>query len=256
MSTPRPFEDLVRNGRRFRRRRPIWRTTSEQRFSTVISESSRGHRLPANSVGMDVGCGSGRWAVLAAPRVGHLHLVDPSEEAISVAKANLAGIPNVSFHVTSVADLPAEDQSLDFAYAIGVLHHVPDTQRAIACIARKLKPGAPFLIYLYYAFDNRPAWYRWLWRLSNALRLVLSRVSAPVPLRGQPSDRGRRVLAARAHRSVAGCDRNVAALDPFIVLQGPFILRDANGCLRSVLHTVGKKIHQRGNKGHARGSRI
>ena len=106
------------------------------------------HSLPVNSVGMDVGCGSGRWAVLAAPRVGHLHLIDPSQEAISVAKANLTGIPNVSFHVASVADLPAQDQSLDFAYAVGVLHHVPNTQGALECIARKLKPGAPFLLSL------------------------------------------------------------------------------------------------------------
>ena len=31
---------------------------------------------------MDVGCGSGRWARFVAPRVGHLHLVDPSAEAL------------------------------------------------------------------------------------------------------------------------------------------------------------------------------
>jgi glycosyltransferase involved in cell wall biosynthesis/ubiquinone/menaquinone biosynthesis C-methylase UbiE len=131
--------------------------------------------LPANCVGADVGCGSGRWALLAAPLVGHLHLIDASEDAISVAKTNLAELGNVSFHVASVADLPLADASLDFAYAVGVLHHVPDTERAIRSIARKLKPGAPFLIYLYYALENQPAWYRGVWRLSNALRIVLSR---------------------------------------------------------------------------------
>jgi 2-polyprenyl-3-methyl-5-hydroxy-6-metoxy-1,4-benzoquinol methylase len=137
--------------------------------------------LPANSVGMDVGCGSGRWAFLAAPRVGHLHLVDASEDAILVAKANLADVPNVSFHVASVADLPVDNASLDFAYAVGVLHHVPETEQAIRCIAGKLKPGAPFLIYLYYALENRPTWYRGIWRVSNALRIVLSR--SPAALR-------------------------------------------------------------------------
>ncbi len=39
-----------------------------------------------------------------------------------------------------------------------------------------LKPGAPFLIYLYYAMENRPAWYRALWRASNLLRIVISRL--------------------------------------------------------------------------------
>src|SRR4051794_13467178 len=30
--------------------------------------------LPPNPVGIDVGCGSGRWSVMVAPKVGHLHL--------------------------------------------------------------------------------------------------------------------------------------------------------------------------------------
>jgi ubiquinone/menaquinone biosynthesis C-methylase UbiE len=169
---------------------------------------------------MDVGCGSGRSAVLAAPRVGHLHLVDPSQEAISVAKANLTGTSNVSFHVASVADLPTQDQSLDFAYAVGVLHHVPDTERAIACIARKLKPGAPFLIYLYYAFDNRPACYRWLWRLSNALRLGCRDLR---PLRYAASQ----MIAAAVYwpmrgPKIVGCGR--MSRSTFVVLQRPLLL--------------------------------
>lgn len=132
-------------------------------------------RLPANSVGVDVGCGSGRWAMLVAPRVGHLHAVDPAADALAVARSNLGGLANVTFHQASVSALPFADASLDFAYALGVLHHVPDTAQAIRDVAAKLKPGAPFLVYLYYAFDNRPAAYRALWRLSNVGRLLLSR---------------------------------------------------------------------------------
>ena len=89
---------------------------------------------------------------------------------------------NVSFHATSVAEIPLPAQSLDFAYSLGVLHHVPDTQAAIAAIAAKLKPGAPFLVYLYYALDNRPAWYRALWRISNLARLVIARLPHPLRL--------------------------------------------------------------------------
>lgn len=133
--------------------------------------------LPPGSVGIDVGCGSGRWANLVAPRVGHLHVADPSAEALNVARSNLSARKNVTFHLASVADLPVSDGSLDFAYSLGVLHHVPDTAGAIQCIARKLKTGAPFLVYLYYAFDNRAAWYRWLWRVSDFLRRGISRAS-------------------------------------------------------------------------------
>lgn len=131
--------------------------------------------LPVNSVGADIGCGSGRWAFVVASRVGHLHALDAAAEALDVAKHNLAGLPNVTFHNASVAALPFEDRSLDFAYSLGVLHHVPDPAGALRDIAAKLKPGAPFLVYLYYSLDNRPAAYRWLWRLSNTGRLILAR---------------------------------------------------------------------------------
>jgi SAM-dependent methyltransferase len=81
-----------------------------------------------------------------------------------------------------VADIPLPPQSLDFAYSLGVLHHVPDTQAAIDAVAAKLKPGAPFLVYLYYALDNRPAWYRALWRITNIARLFISRLPHPLRL--------------------------------------------------------------------------
>jgi SAM-dependent methyltransferase len=138
--------------------------------------------LPASSVGMDVGCGSGRWSAEVAPRVGHLHLLDVSPEALAVAKCNLAGVENVSFHLASVNDNPLPSHSLDFAFSLGVLHHVPDTQAAIDAVADKLKSGAPFLIYLYYAFDNRPAWFRFMWIASNFGRIALSRLPHPVRL--------------------------------------------------------------------------
>jgi ubiquinone/menaquinone biosynthesis C-methylase UbiE len=135
---------------------------------------------PGGGVGLDVGCGTGRWSMLVAPRVQHLHLLDPSAKALNIAKQNLRSANNVSYHLHSVANIPLPPESLDFAFSLGVLHHVPDTEAAIAAIADKLKPNAPFLIYLYYAFDNRPAWYRLLWRLTDLVRLVVSRLPHPM----------------------------------------------------------------------------
>jgi ubiquinone/menaquinone biosynthesis C-methylase UbiE len=132
--------------------------------------------LQLDSIGADIGCGSGRWAALAAPRVGHLNLVDPSGEALAVARQNLSNAANVSFHQASVDGLPFEEGSLDFAYSLGVLHHVPDTMEAIHSIAHVLKSDAPFLIYLYYAFDQRPWWFRAIWRTSDMLRKFVSRM--------------------------------------------------------------------------------
>lgn len=132
--------------------------------------------LPPDPVGADIGCGSGRWAEVVAPRVGHLVLIDASPEAIGVARSNLSGVQNTSFVNASVGALPIGDNSLDFAYSLGVLHHVPDTAAALKAVASKLKQGAPFLIYLYYAFDNRGMAYRALWRMSDGIRWLVSRM--------------------------------------------------------------------------------
>ena len=139
------------------------------------------HMISKNMVGADIGCGSGRWASLVAPKVGHLHLVDPSKQALEVAKNNLKELENTSFDVKSVHELPFENNSLDFAYCLGVLHHIPDTSAGIKAIADVLKPGAPFLVYLYYAFDNRPLWFRALWKTSDLIRSVTS--SLPTKLK-------------------------------------------------------------------------
>jgi ubiquinone/menaquinone biosynthesis C-methylase UbiE len=139
--------------------------------------------LPPAPQGFDLGCGSGRWAKFVAPRVGHLHCVDASDQALEVAKRNLAGFENCTFHHASVEDLPFDDGSMDFGYSLGVLHHVPDTASGIAACVAKLKPGAPFLVYLYYAFDNRPLWFRYLWRLSNIVRGGIARTPYRLKLR-------------------------------------------------------------------------
>jgi SAM-dependent methyltransferase len=136
--------------------------------------------LPDAAVGFDLGCGSGRWARLAAPRVGTLHCVDASAEALDVARATLAAQPNCEFHVASVDALPFADGSMDFGYSLGVLHHVPDTAGALRSAARALKPGAPLLVYLYYAFDNQPCWYRAVWRATDLVRRVISRAPSRV----------------------------------------------------------------------------
>lgn len=131
--------------------------------------------LPQNAVGFDLGCGSGRWAKLVAPRVGFLHLIDPSD-AIKVAKRNLEGVSNCAFHRADVDSIPLNDNSADFGYSLGVLHHIPDTEKGLRSCVAKLKPGAPFLLYLYYRFDNRPAWFRALWAVSDVGRRVVSRM--------------------------------------------------------------------------------
>lgn len=128
--------------------------------------------LPPDAEGFDMGCGSGRWARFVAPRVSRLHCIDPSK-ALDVAQRNLAEFGNVLYHLASVDAPGLPPGSQDFGYSLGVLHHVPDTAAAIQSCVSLLKPGAPLLMYLYYAFDNRPAWFKALWRVSDFARKVI-----------------------------------------------------------------------------------
>jgi ubiquinone/menaquinone biosynthesis C-methylase UbiE len=132
-------------------------------------------RLSKNSTGFDMGCGTGRWAKLMAPRVGHLHCIDPSS-ALEVAKLALSSAANVTFHQASVDERPLPPNSQDFGYSLGVLHHVPDTASALLECVAMLKPGAPFQLYLYYAFDNRSILFRLIWRCSDLIRRTVCRL--------------------------------------------------------------------------------
>ncbi len=131
--------------------------------------------IPVNAEGFDMGCGSGRWARWVAPKVGRLHCIDPSD-AIDVAQASLVDHVNLIFHRDSVDGKCLPSSSQDFGYSLGVLHHVPDTQAAIHSCVDLLKSGAPLLLYLYYAFDNRNWWFRALWRLSDMGRRLICKL--------------------------------------------------------------------------------
>lgn len=132
-------------------------------------------QLPKNSTGFDMGCGSGRWAKLLAPKVGVLHCIDPSS-ALDVARRILSDNNNCKFHSKGVDEQILPHGSQDFGVSLGVLHHVPDTAAGIKACSDMLKPGAPFLVYLYYALDNRPIWFRFIWSVSNILRYAISKL--------------------------------------------------------------------------------
>ena len=128
-----------------------------------------------NGIGVDFGCGTGRWAKFVSEKVNFLICIDASNKAIKVAKRNLWDKNNCHVIQGRIDTLPILDNSLDFAYSLGVLHHLPNTEQALKKCINKLKPGAPFLLYLYYAFDNRPYWYLLIWKCSDILRKIISK---------------------------------------------------------------------------------
>lgn len=135
------------------------------------------NKISKKSIGFDLGCGSGRWAKFVAPKVAKLYCIDPAQSALNVSKKNLAPFKNVEFRLAGVDSLDfIPDQSMDFGYSLGVLHHIPRPVEGLSACIKKLKKGAPFLVYLYYAFDNRPLWFKILWKISNFFRFFISKL--------------------------------------------------------------------------------
>lgn len=131
--------------------------------------------LHAGSAVLEVGCGSGRFLKYLSDKAGCLVGVDPSD-AVYAADALLGKQENVQLVKASANDLPFADETFDFVYSIGVLHHIPDTQKAMQACVAKVKKGGHFFTYLYYNLDNRGFLFRSLFNLSTAVRKAVSRL--------------------------------------------------------------------------------
>ena len=118
---------------------------------------------------LDIGCGTGRWTKYLSAKAGFIEAVDPSN-AIFAADKLLRGIENVRLTQASIETLPFEDETFDFAMSIGVLHHIPDTEKALKDCVKKVKKGGYFYVYLYYNLDKRGRLFTGLFKLSDALR--------------------------------------------------------------------------------------
>lgn len=153
-----------------------WHTYSEMR--PEYEEQFRRwtvHLAPEDWQGksfLDVGCGMGRnsyWPMTYGAARGVAIDVDP--RSLAAARRTLAEFPAAEVRELSVYDLRTEGE-FDIAFSIGVIHHLESPARALAAMARAVKPGGQVLIWVYGLENNR--WIVWL--LTPLRRLLFSRL--------------------------------------------------------------------------------
>ncbi|SRR6266404_3190161 len=100
---------------------------------------------------LEVGCGMGTDGAQFAQAGARYTGIDLTQAAIDLARKRfeLSGLKG-DFRVADAENLDFADDSFDRVYAHGVLHHTPDTTRAVAEIHRVLRPGGQAFVMLYH----------------------------------------------------------------------------------------------------------
>ena len=100
---------------------------------------------------LEIGCGLGTDGAQFAEAGADYTGVDLTDAAVDLARKRfeLFNLPG-TFATADAENLDFEDESFDLVYSHGVLHHTPDTQKAINEIHRVLRPGGRAIVMLYH----------------------------------------------------------------------------------------------------------
>jgi SAM-dependent methyltransferase len=121
------------------------------------------------NVVLEGGCGKGRHTELAA-RWGAREVVGVDlSGAVETAFAATRDLENAHIIQADLYDLPLA-RAFDYAFSVGVLHHLPDPRAGFRSLASRVKPGGHISAWVYGAENNR-----WITRYVNPVRKVTSR---------------------------------------------------------------------------------
>jgi ubiquinone/menaquinone biosynthesis C-methylase UbiE len=140
------FADAPMGTRAFYERVEAHRYAKEWHIPAAAGfDSARGLRV------LEIGCGLGTDGAQFARAGADYTGVDLTEAAVSLARRNFE-LQNLAgeFRTADAENLDFADATFDLVYSHGVLHHTPDTARAIKEIHRVLKPGGRAVVMLYH----------------------------------------------------------------------------------------------------------
>ena len=129
----------------------------------------------AGKVGLDAGCGKGRYTRFMAEHLQAMVALDGSA-AVEAAVRNLSDFPSVLVVRSDLRRAPLAPSSFDFIASLGVLHHLDDPRAGFERLVEHLAPGGQILIYLY----SRPAT-RGVRSVALSLATSLRRVTVRLP---------------------------------------------------------------------------
>lgn len=98
----------------------------------------------------DLGCGTGAYLLPVARIARSVYGVDFSTKLLSLLRARVAadGAPNVRLVQADVRAIPLRSASMDVAFSIATLYHVPRVELAIAEMGRIVRPAGRLLVEL------------------------------------------------------------------------------------------------------------
>ena len=117
-----------------------------------------------NKVVLEGGCGKGRHTQLAASWGAREVIGIDLSEAVESAFAATREIANAHVVQADIYNLPFP-RIFDYAFSVGVLHHLPDPRAGFKSLASKVKPGGHLSAWVYGAENNE-----WITRWVNPLR--------------------------------------------------------------------------------------
>ncbi len=117
-----------------------------------------GERELRRQITLDIGCGSGRFTKWAAQSGTAVSFGSDLGESVAVAYELTKELPNACIVQADIYAMPFR-ASIDIAYSIGVLHHLPKPQEGFARLPLVVKPGGELLIWVYNRRNNARALY-------------------------------------------------------------------------------------------------
>jgi ubiquinone/menaquinone biosynthesis C-methylase UbiE len=97
---------------------------------------------------LEIGCGSGAASVLFARAGARVAAIDLTQVAVDMTTTHTEGL-GVTVERMDAEQLAFPDESFDYVFSWGVLHHSAKPEKAFAEVARVLKPGGSALIMVY-----------------------------------------------------------------------------------------------------------